>query len=114
MGMVVLAALICFAKLRNGVLTMVVTGVLTLWDGGRSCSRRMQGKPLPCDTPLSQLLCDAPGAVLAWLRDTVLTKIVAGALTLWTSGRSCSRRMQGKPLACDTPLSQLLRDALGA
>lgn len=112
--MVALAAVICVPKLRNGVLTTIVTGVLTLWAGGRSCNRRVQGKPLPCDIPLSELLRDAPEAVLAWLRDTFLTKIVAGALTLWTGGRSCRRRMQGKSLPSEKPLLAGPRAALSS
>jgi hypothetical protein len=52
----------------------------------------MQGKLLPGEKPLLA----GPRAALAWLRDTVLTKIVAEVLFLWASARSCSRRMQDK------------------
>merc|ERR1711924_494568 len=73
--------------LRDTILTKIVTGALTLWTGGRSCRRRMQGKLLPGEKPLLA----GPRAALAWLRDTVLTKIVAEVLFLWASARSCRR-----------------------
>merc|ERR1711924_330658 len=93
--------------LRDTILTKIVTGALTLWTGGRSCRRRMQGKLLPGEKPLLA----GPRAALAWLRDTVLTKIVAEVLFLWASARSCSRRMQSKSKLSNStciPASQLL------